>query len=269
MIDEATILSAERLRDDLEAIRAAIKKRYSADSRQVTADDLRRVVARLSERWLVEIAAAGTAADAIGSATVADLSVHFQRLLTFAEHATLRRRYDAEFKAILNGFSVKVVLPLKQARGGTPTPVQNNAKPLTAFVGQSFMATDAQVNSVVADLLSALGVAVVTGEKPKADSISEKVKALIEGQEIFVGMFTRRDKIARKAEWTTSPWVIDEKAYAVGRKKRLILLKELGVGSIGGIQGDYEFIEFSRDAIGAMSVRLIQLFLLKNDGLRR
>jgi len=78
---------------------------------------------------------------------------------------------------------------------------------------------------------------VETGARPKADRISEKVKQLIDQQLIFVGIFTRRDKIARKAEWTTSPWVIDEKAYAVGGNKKLVLLKESGVGSIGGIQG--------------------------------
>jgi hypothetical protein len=92
------------------------------------------------------------------------------------------------------------------------------------------------------------------------------VKGLIEEQAMFVGIFTRRDKIARKPEWTTSPWVIDEKAYAVGRQKPLVLIKEHGVGSIGGIQGDYEFIEFTRDSLGGLAVRLIQLFRLTNTG---
>ena len=109
----------------------------------------------------------------------------------------------------------------------------------------------------------------MTGEKTKADAISEKVKRFIEEQSIFVGIFTRRDKIARKPEWTTSAWVLDEKAYAVGLQKRLILLKEQGVGSIGGIQGDYEYIEFTRDALENLSVRLIQLFELTNNGLRK
>ena len=92
----------------------------------------------------------------------------------------------------------------------------------------------------------------MTGEKPRAASISEKVKRLIEEQSTFVGVFTRRDKIARKSEWTTSAWVLDEKAYALGRQKPLILLKEQGVGSIGGIQGDYEYIEFSREALESL-----------------
>jgi hypothetical protein len=117
--------------------------------------------------------------------------------------------------------------------------------------------------------LEALGVKPVTGERPKADFISEKVKRLIEEQSIFVGIFTRRDKIARKPEWTTSAWVIDEKAYAVGRQKPLILLREQGVGSIGGIQGDYEYLDFSREALEGLALRLVQLFEVANNGLRK
>lgn len=185
----------------------------------------------------------------------------------------MRSRYDAELRSILNNFSVKVVLPLKQSRGrsiNTPAP---SASPRvlvhSAFVGQSFSPTDNQVNMCVTNTLDALGVMVVTGEKPRAGLISDKVKLSIEGQSIFVGVFTRRDKIARKPEWTTSAWVLDEKAYALGRQKRLILIKEQGVSSIGGIQGDYEYIEFSRDALESLSVRLIQLFDMTNNGLRK
>ena len=87
---------------------------------------------------------------------------------------------------------------------------------------------------------------------------------------------SRRDRVGalspeiecRKQEWTTSLWVIDEKAYAVGKQKKLILLKEQGVGSIGGIQGDYEFIEFTRDALSLLVVRLLQVFDFPTIGLR-
>jgi hypothetical protein len=109
---------------------------------------------------------------------------------------------------------------------------------------------------------------VVTGDKPKADSISDKVKREIDDQEIFVGVFTRRDKIARKPEWTTSAWLIDEKAYAIGRRKKLILIKEAGVGSIGGIQGDYEFLEFTRDDLSSLLIRLLRLFEVSVSGLK-
>jgi len=111
-----------------------------------------------------------------------------------------------------------------------------------------------------------LGITVVTGERPKADRISEKVKRLIDGQPVFVGLYTRRDKIAGKREWTASPWVIEEKAYAVAKRKMLILLKEEGIASIGGIQGDYEYLEFSRDRLHQLVLRICRLFSITVDG---
>jgi hypothetical protein len=110
--------------------------------------------------------------------------------------------------------------------------------------------------------LTTLGFEIATGEKPKVDHISDKVKQLIDSRDLFVGIFTRREKISRKAEWTTSLWVIDEKAYAVGKGKKLLLIKEEGVTSIGGIQGDYEFIEFRRDGLESLLVKVLGLFRL-------
>lgn len=273
MVDEQVILAAERLRDDLTEFRRLLRARYSSASRQVATEEYRTHAARLAETWLVELATHEGVGVAIGSATLADLNVHFQRILTFAEHATTRSRYDAELRAILDNYTVKVLLPLKQSRGQRaytrPSPVPMRGPVHSAFVGQSFVPSDKRVNQCVFDTLEALGVKVVSGEKPKADLISEKIKRLIEEQSIFVGVFTRRDKIARKPEWTTSAWVIDEKAYALGRHKRLILLKEQGVGSIGGIQGDYEYLEFSRDTLESLVLRLILVFELTNNGLRK
>ncbi len=272
MVDEQIILASERLRDDLSEFRKAIRSRCASATTQVRSDDLRTCAAQLAEKWLVEIATDHNVAVAIGSGVLADLNVHFQRILTFADHATTRSKYDAETRVILDRYTMDVLLPLKTSRGRpTQTRAPIDAQRIaiqSAFVGQSFLSVDARVNECVADTLEALGIKVVTGEQPKANTISDKVKQLIEEQSVFVGIFTRRDKIIRKPEWTTSAWVIDEKAYALGRRKPLVLLKEQGVGSIGGIQGDYEFLEFSRDELERLPIRLIQLFELINNGFR-
>jgi hypothetical protein len=270
MIEEQSILVAERLRDDLSDLLQQLRARYPSKTNQVASGNLRRTAARLSEIWLIEFATNTDVTLALGSTVLADLNVNFQRILTFSEHATTRSRYDVEIRSILRDYATKVVLPLKQSKGRHVLSPLTQVKPVmhSAFVGQSFMTNDRQVNTCVVQTLEALGLSVVTGEKPRADQISEKVKRLIEEQSIFVGVFTRRDKIARKAEWTTSNWVIDEKAYALGRKKPLVLIKEHGVGSIGGIQGDYEYIEFSRESLELLPVRLFQLFEVTNTGLR-
>jgi hypothetical protein len=56
--------------------------------------------------------------------------------------------------------------------------------------------------------------------------------------------------------------VIEEKAYAVAKRKKLVLIKEDGISSIGGIQGDYEYIEFRRDQLHALVFKIIGLFAI-------
>lgn len=271
MIAEAKILAAERLRDDLAEFKAVLRTQYKNKTSQVSSERHKKLSSQYAEVWLVELATDPAIKSAIGSEVVADLNVHFQRLLTFSEHATQRSKYETELNAILTNYLANVVVPIKQQRGRTAIDVPAKAVGTfkgTVFIGQSFLPNDTSINACVAETLQALNLKVVTGEKPRADRISEKVKRLIEEQEIFVGIFTRRDKVAGKKEWTTSAWVIDEKAYALGRQKRLILIKEEGVGSIGGIQGDYEYFEFSRGKLELLVVKLIQLFEISNNGLR-
>lgn len=274
MIDPQLVVTAERLRDDLGLLRTSLRRKYSDAGRQVVSEDLKRSTALLAERWLVDLSQRPEVVAAVSAGFLGDLSVHFQRLLSFSEHSSKRSRYDQEIDAALKSFTIEVVIPLKRLHGApglsVPAPAGPGAAPFvpTCFVGHSFTAADKSVNEAVVACLKSLGMKVVTGEKPKADSISEKVKREIDDQALFVGIFTRRDKIARKPEWTTSPWVIDEKAYAIGRRKKLILIKEAGVGSIGGIQGDYEFLEFTRDDLGSLLTRILQLFELSVSGLR-
>lgn len=114
---------------------------------------------------------------------------------------------------------------------------------------------------LVSRLLTALGFAVLTGEKPRAGTVSKKVRDRIEKSDVFVGLFTRRDKVEGKQEWTTSPWIIDEKAYALAKGKKLVLVKEQGVASIGGLQGDYEYLEFDRTDMPDLFIRLVETFM--------
>jgi hypothetical protein len=284
MAGDQVVVSAERLRDELVDLRKALRSRYREPNRQVTADDLRQRAARCAETWMVDLAPRDDIRRRIASEYLAELNVQFQRILTASEHASLRRRYDSATDAILKRFTLDLIIPLKQARGEadaapqlpTPAPklplqrqtLADTSWESSAFIGHSFAPVDKPVAECVSQCLTAIGVSVQTGERPRADRISDKVKRLIDSQYLFVGVFTRRDKVARKQEWTTTPWVVDEKAYAVGKSKKLILLKEEGVGSIGGIQGDYEFIEFSRDRLEHLAIRLMQLFELEVRGLR-
>jgi hypothetical protein len=267
VIDDAIVLRVERLRDDVEELRSILRARYSSPERPVVASDLRDMAAQLGERWLVEIANRDDVRQVLGEERVADLNIEFQRLITCSEQSSQRGRYELSLRNILKDFRSSVVIPLKKARyratasaatSASASPSEDESSG-SIFIAQSFSVNDATINSMVARLVEAYGFPVATGEKPKADTVSKKVRDRIEAASIFLGIFTRRDRLKSRREWTTSSWVIDEKAYALARGKKLILLRESGVQSIGGIQGDYEYIEFTREAIPELLIKLVQL----------
>jgi len=274
-IDEAGVLSIERLRDDLASFRADLKVRYRSDQRQVTSDELKTRAARLAETGMIEIVGRTELSAAISRDDLARFSLQFQRLLLFSERSTTRSKYDGELKALLRDYRARLIIPLKQYVRNNPRPaavvptnVAQTPFVATAFVGHSFAPADSLVVEFVVKTLTAAGIAIVTGEKPTTDRLSEKIQRRIEAQGIFVGIFSRRDKTPGKDEWSTSTWVIEEKAYALALKRKLILLKEDGVVSIGGIQGDREYLEFSRSRLHDLGPRLLGLFIMSPTGFR-
>jgi hypothetical protein len=268
MIDDQLVLRVERLRDSVESLRDELRARYRTPQRPVVSQDVRDNAARLGERWLVEVGGRDDVRSVIGDDQLADLSVEFQRLITYSEASTIRRRYDVSLKAILRDFRTRVVIPLKQSRGSGAKPkaravasvIGSLSEAGKAFVGQSFAPKDERVNRTVHRFLEAVGIEVVTGEPPTAGSVSAKVRGRIESAEVFVGIFTRRDRISGRREWSTSAWVVDEKAYALAKDKKLVLIKEQGVQSIGGLQGDYEYLEFERSELQDLVLSLLQTF---------
>lgn len=275
MADQHLLLATRRLGSDLRDLKASLRRNYQKPAQQVTSQELKEEASRLAETWLAGLSQRPEIAMNVSPEYLGDLNVHFQRILVATEKATIRKRYDYEIDAVLEKYTSNLVVPLMQgnvqaapAKPAGAVAMAAEAFRPTAFVGHSFGDRDKPFVDAVTETLRALGIEVVTGEKPKADRISEKVKRLIDGQHIFVGIFTRRDKLEGKNAWTTSAWVLDEKAYAYGRGRKLILLKEADVDSIGGIQGDYEYLSFSRENFHEAIVKLIQLFTLSVKGLR-
>lgn len=268
MINDQIVLRIERLRDEVESLKNDLKLSFKSKERPVTSNELKKRATMLAERWLVEVAGNQTLLSAIGDDEIAERSVHFQRLLTYSEKNTLRSKYDQSLNFILKDFRSTVIVPLKAKRinsGSFEAETSFDNKLVQEgniiFIGQSFSDSDKIINESIFRFFSAFGLNVKTGEKPKADLVSKKVKERIEEASIFVGIFTKRDKLEGKAEWATSSWIIDEKAYAVAKNKKLILLKELGINSIGGLQGDYEYLEFERNNLGDLLIRLLEMYL--------
>src|SRR2546428_5671219 len=113
MIDEQFVLTVERLRDDLRSLKDELRRKYSEPTRQVISAVLKREAAKLSEIWIVNVARRSEVGQVVPSDYLADLNVHFQRLLNFSERASVRSRHDTEINSILRDFTANVVIPLK------------------------------------------------------------------------------------------------------------------------------------------------------------
>jgi hypothetical protein len=125
------------------------------------------------------------------------------------------------------------------------------------FIGHSFSPEDIEVVNKVKNFLSYFGLGIDSGERPDARSISEKIKTRIIDCDIFLGIFTKREKLGDTDEYATSQWVIEEKTYAVSLNKRILLYLEEGVQFSPGLQADYEFIRFSRSHLSDALVKSI------------
>jgi hypothetical protein len=130
----------------------------------------------------------------------------------------------------------------------------------TAFVGHSFSDDDAEVVKNIIDFLSRLGLKCSTGKRPEARGVSEKVRERIAAAEIFVGVFTQRDKKV-DGTYTTTSYTIEEKSTAISLGKRLLLFVEDGVSDFGGLQGDHEYIPFKRVDFGRSVIQAMDYVL--------
>lgn len=277
MTADDLIVLVEDTRAGVETLKRTLRKAYPRAGALVVNNAIKGTAKKIAERWVTEVAGTPIVADAMEEDARANLSVAFQQLYNIAEKSAKRSTYDKIIRHIGSSLSPSVVLAIKTVARKPPSAsiLTKAVEPLvvadklpTAFVGHSFLQPDLRLAQAVIDTLSAVGVIAVTGEKPKAERISEKVKELIDSQEIFVGVFTRRDKIQGRHEWTTTAWVLEEKAYAIAKKKELILLREEGVGTIGGLHGDHEYIPFARDAIPELLVRMLRTLDIRTRGLR-
>ena len=143
---------------------------------------------------------------------------------------------------------------------------------IRAFVGHSFFEEDLVIVSrflnyfdQIAKLHPKFSWRHAEAAEPKL--LAEKVIALVEGKNTFIGICTKKERVAAESafstvifrplyrkvkdpdlQWKTSDWIIQEIGLAKGRGLEIILLVEEGVRRPGGLQGDVEYIPFQRAA---------------------
>lgn len=161
--------------------------------------------------------------------------------------------------------------------------VLNDMNEVKAFVGHSFTEDDAGVVSAfltyfeqVSGLYPAFTWQHATASEPV--DLRDKVLSVIEGKNTFIGICTRKERVAGDADfhnaafssrnlcipreklaWKTSDWVIQEIGLAIGRGMAVILLVEDGVRSPGGLQGNIEYLPFKRAAPEASFGKLLEM----------
>jgi tetratricopeptide (TPR) repeat protein len=135
---------------------------------------------------------------------------------------------------------------------------------LTAFIARSFLPDDERRLKQVLSFLGTfekMGFICKHAEAAEVQSVSAKVRELIDRSDVFIGIFTRRYPVynlppgirgawqaVRGIEpslWSASAWVLQESGYALQKlgPKKLILLREPGV-EVFGLQGDLEYVPF-------------------------
>jgi hypothetical protein len=124
MISEYLIVGLERLQVTLNEFLSLLKSRYGSPDAQVTAKEIKATVAKLSESWMVEFAPHLEASQLVSSDYLADLNIHFQRLLTPSEHASQRSNYEKEVRAINKDYKQNLIIPLKRSRTQQPSRLE-------------------------------------------------------------------------------------------------------------------------------------------------
>ena len=118
----------------------------------------------------------------------------------------------------------------------------------TVFVGFRYAKEDQEVVRTFMELLALEGFEILSGKTAKAEDVDEKVKGLISSCDGTIVIFTKSQEL-KEGGWSTSVWLSDEKAFAMGKGQEVGLFFEdcISKESRKGIHGDLEYIEFDRE----------------------
>ena len=137
--------------------------------------------------------------------------------------------------------------PIHKRQEGRPRNLQ-----ATIFLGKHFDSESELPSRTLRRFLELLRFNVQEADEYRALPIPQKVKDLIDRQEIYVGLVTgKRDH----------SWLIAEAAYALGKNRHVIMVIEEGADFNPTIQGrDNEQIRFSPNSIEKSFIGLMQEF---------
>jgi tetratricopeptide (TPR) repeat protein len=115
-------------------------------------------------------------------------------------------------------------------------------------------------------------------EAAEPRELAQKVLSIIADKNVCIAICTKKERViaptmlsetlfprdalkgkASDFEWKTTDWIIQEIGLALGRGLSLIILLEEGVRRPGGLQGNIEYIEFSRSDPSKASGKILEM----------
>jgi hypothetical protein len=154
---------------------------------------------------------------------------------------------------------------------------------ISAFVGHSFIEDDKEVVGKFLqhfNRLKGLGIGFTWDHAEDAEPkiLSQKVREKMTGKTLFIGICTKREQSvvpnnlkrsligtdtfkvkAKDLLWKTSDWVSQEIGFAIAKDMNIMLLLEEGLRKPGGLQGDLEYIPFSRHTSSSSFHKILEM----------
>lgn len=135
------------------------------------------------------------------------------------------------------------------------------------FLSCSFDADDLEIFDWFRRLLTALEFDVTTGEEPTIRSLPEMVKERISQAPAFVGVLTKKDRVADSDEWLPPAWVRDEVAIAYSLNKVVAILAEEGVRVEGIIPQLTKYERWDRTKLAAAAPTIVRYMVTLRNGI--
>jgi tetratricopeptide (TPR) repeat protein len=158
-------------------------------------------------------------------------------------------------------------------------------KEIRAFVGHSFLKADEQLVSIFLNYFDSLvkshqSFSWQNAQNAEPKVLAQKVMELVADKNTFIGICTRNERVissdalqtrtplfrapvlqadSNSFLWKTSDWIIQEIGMAIGRGMDVVLLLEDGVRKPGGLQGDLEYMSFSRAAPEQSFTKILEM----------
>jgi hypothetical protein len=160
---------------------------------------------------------------------------------------------------------------------------------INAFVGHSFTEEDEVLVGMFLDYFDTIKDMNISfdwdhAKKAQAEVLSQKVIEKMKNANTFIGICTKKERVIKNIElkkcflseinykinntnydWKTSDWIIQEIGCAVGRGMKIILLIEEGQRKPGGLQGNLEYITFTRKNLQKAFKQILEMINILID----